>query len=345
MRARLVLATACALFLTSATARADHGEAVRLFEEGRKQRDAGEYEKALRTFERSLAEEKSVGSYFNLGLVLEQLGRYRDAYDAFQAGKELAASKGDEREKDLREAQSKLLDTRNHIQLAVPADVKNADGVRIVVDNIEVPSKQYDGYVFRNPTQHEVVVFARGRKELRIQAKNRGLVAVSLGEIDRGGGSIVVGPINDKDKDKDKTTEPSGPGWPTQKWVGVAMMAGGVGVGAVGLFFNIKYLSDRSDVEADFTAKCAGTDTIPQCTKGFENEPAKLVHERADKIDTQATIALPITYISAAALFGFGLYFFLTADEAKKVDTNAARITVSPHVGPRDASLSVVGRF
>lgn len=341
------------MLVVPSVARADHTEAVRLFEEGRKQREAGELEKALRTFERSLAEEKSIGAYFNLGLVLEQLGRYRDAYDTFQIGKELASSKSDDREKDLREAQSKLLDTRNHIQLAVPGDVKSADGVRIIVDNIEVPSKQYDGYVFRNQTQHEVVVFARGRKELRIQAKNRQLVAVSLGEPDRGGGGGGGGPIVGPDK---TTPETSGGGWPTQKWMGLAMMGAGVGVGALGIVFNIGYLKDRSELEKEYQTKCAGDETarepILQCgSREFtgrpylENDPAVDVRARAESNDTKASILLPISYVSAAALFGFGLYFFVTADDTKKVDTNAAGVRLAPHVGPRDASLSVVGRF
>ena len=351
MRGRFFVAsTLCSFALLAITspALADHAEAVRLFEEGRKQRDAAEFDKALRTFERSLAEEKSVGAYFNLGLVLEQLGRYREAYDTFQTGKELAASKADDREKDLREAMSKLLDTRNKIALTVPGDVKSADGVRIVVDNIEVPPKQYDGYVFRAPVQHEIVVHARGRKDMHIQAKNRQFVAVSLGE--PGANPAPVVPIPVVEVPNPEKPADSGPGWPTKKVAGVVMMGAGVAAGAIGLGFNINFLSEKSRVEDAYATACRGDGGAGQCgspsfaANGGDNPAAAGVRKEAESNDEQASIVLPIAYISAAALFGVGLYFFLTADD-KKTDSSAARLTVTPRVGPRDGGLSVVGTF
>ncbi|MBS2020740.1 MAG: CDC27 family protein [Deltaproteobacteria bacterium] len=357
MRSRLFVATACAVVLATGTAHADHAEAVRLFEEGRKQRDAGEYEKALKTFERSLSEEKSVGSYFNLALVLEQLGRYREAYDAFQAGKELATSRNDDRIGDLREAQAKLLDTKNHIQLAVPQDVKSAEGLRIIVDGLEVPPKQYDGYVFRAPNDHEVVVIAKGRKNVRIPAKNRQLVAVSLGEIDR---SPPAPPAVVPPPPADKTPPPppppaepdSGGGWPTMKWVGLAMMGAGVGAGVVGLVKNLDYLDKRSTYQDQYQKACTPTpaNNNDECRKltdeQFYETPAAIgVRKDAEANDNSTQVVLPIAYISAAALFGVGLYFFLTTESTKRSETNAARLTVTPHVGPRDGGLSVVGTF
>lgn len=355
MRGRFIVASAlCSLALLSTVspARADHAEAVRLFDEGKKQRDAGEYEKALHTFERSLAEEKSIGAYFNLGIVLEQLGRYREAYDTFQIGKDLASSKGDEREKDLREAMSKLLDTRNHIALTVPGDVKSAEGVRIVVDNIEVPPKQYDGYVFRAPAQHEIVVRARGRKDMHIQAKNRQFVAVSLGEPGANPAPVVVPvpPPGGEGPPPEKPTD-SGPGWPTKKVAGFVLMGAGVAAGAIGLGFNIAFLSEKSRVQDEYASACRGNAAAPlQCGSpalpggGGDNEAAKVVRKDAIDNDERASIVLPIAYVSAALLFGAGLYFFLTADD-KKADSTAARVTVTPRVGPRDGGLSVVGTF
>jgi len=352
MRGRSIVASAlCSLALLSTVspARADHAEAVRLFDEGKKQRDAGEYEKALRTFERSLAEEKSIGAYFNLGIVLEQLGRYREAYDTFQIGKDLASSKGDEREKDLREAMSKLLDTRNHIALTVPGDVKNADGVRIVVDNIEVPPKQYDGYVFRAPAQHEIVVHARGRKDMHIQAKNRQFVAVSLGEPGANPAPVVAAVPPSGEAPPPEKPADTGPGWPTKKVAGLVLMGAGVAAGAIGLGFNIAFVSEKSRVQDAYAVACRGDGSLAgQCGSptfgGGENPAAMGVRKEAVDNDERAGIVLPIAYVSAAALFGVGLYFFLTADD-KKVDSTAARVTVTPRMGPRDGGLSVVGTF
>jgi hypothetical protein len=73
----LAVASASSVAITLSTpAWADtHGDAVKAFEEGRKLRDT-DPEKAARAFERSISLEPSIGAYYNLGQVNEQLDRH-----------------------------------------------------------------------------------------------------------------------------------------------------------------------------------------------------------------------------------------------------------------------------
>jgi hypothetical protein len=178
------LMTALATMTLSTPARADtHGDAVKAFEEGRKLRES-DVEKAAAAFERSLKLEPSIGAYYNLGQVNEQLGRIREAVDAFRKAEKLAIQKFDSRNTDAREAWNKLLETHNYVVLNVSDEIKTMSGLAVVVDGVPVPESQYNGEVFRPATTHEVVVSASGRKDFRLQAlPNKQPVDVTLGAI------------------------------------------------------------------------------------------------------------------------------------------------------------------
>ncbi len=351
MRRGLVAGTALGAVLLALTspAFADHAEAVRLFDEGRKQRDAGQYHQAVQTFEKSIAQEASVGAYYNLGLCYEQLGRYREALDQFAFAKDLAQKKGDDRQKDAEAGMAKVREGHNWIELSVPDDIKNAPGLVITIDGARVPTSEFNGLVFRNKSSaHDVVVKANGRKDVFTQVANKGFARIALGENDAtppppppplvtGGHGVAPPP----------STPTEGGGW-TQKHTGVTLIAAGVVAGAVGVVFGVKWLSDRSTFKSDFVDACAKDElTSTPCRKnGNTMTPGKngaQVQSASEASDTRASILVPTFLVAGGALIGLGIYYFATAKSTSK--ESASSLHVLPGAGPTGGGMSFVGAF
>jgi tetratricopeptide (TPR) repeat protein len=332
-----------AILLASGPARADnHGEAVKHFEEGRKLRDRGELEKAARVFQLSISLEPSIGAFYNLGLINEQLGHARDAADAFRKSVALAREKNDAREKDAVEQLGKLLDAHNHVILDVPEDIAAAPGLRIVVDGEPVPRAQFNGEVFRGPSSHVIVVSATGRKDLELQARNRQQISVVLGHAAAPGGGTAVPPPPPPAR-----SDQNAGGWGWQKWTGVGLMGAGAVTGVVAVVFAAKHASASSDFESAY-AECKMR--APQNSSCLRRDADALgVVEKHDEKDSSGTTAWILGGIGAGMLVG-GAILFLTAsaETASPPAATQARVRVSPTIGTGGSAvtgLSVVGTF
>ncbi|MEA2749820.1 MAG: hypothetical protein QOI41_3963, partial [Myxococcales bacterium] len=258
MRRSLAIFVLGAILAASHPAWADTAEATKAFEEGRKLRDQRDFEKAAAAFERSIAAERSIGAFYNLGFSYEQLGRTRDALDAYRSSAAIAKEKSDPREKEANEAVGKLLDTHNYVTLVVSDDLATAAGVRIVVDGEPVPPRQAKGEIFRSASQHEILVSAPGHKDLRLQASNKQPVNVILGE------PLTATVTPPPPPPVPPPEEPTGGGWGWQKWTGSGMIAGGVVslVVTAALFF--PYLSERLSLDSEAGRLCPGN----KCPRG-----------------------------------------------------------------------------
>ncbi len=349
------LMTALATMTLSTPASADtHGDAVKAFEEGRKLRES-DAEKAATAFERSIKLEPSIGAYYNLGQVNEQLGRVREAVDAFRKAEKLAVQKGDARNKDAQDAWGKLLDTHNYVVLNVGDDIKATPGLTLIVDGIPVPQADYNGEVFRSATTHEVVVTATGRKDLRLPGlPNKQPVNVTLG--------AVASEPSTPPPPTPPPAEPSssGGGWGTQKWAGLGLMAVGVGALTYGVIDLVSYEGKRSDAldaaqpyansckgTADAYTSCPGTALVP----ADGNRARAAYHQTTD--DGASSIPLWITLAvlgTAASVTGVVLFVNAPSHASEPAPASArarARLDVRivPRVGLHDSGLGVVGTF
>ena len=348
MRRRLAILVLGGAVLATSPALADNSEAGKAFDEGRKLRDQRDFEKAANAFERSIAAEPSIGAYYNLAFSYEQLGRTRDALDAYRTARRLAKDKGDPREKEATEAVTKLLETHNYVTVIVPDTVDKTANVRVTVDGEAVAPNKLAGEVFRSAVEHEVVIAAPGRRERRIKVANRQPVTLTLGDADE---TITPAP---------PPADASSGGWGWQKWTGVGLFGAGVVGVTVSLVWVFSYESDASrladarDKIAETCVKNAGQ--ILGCPDRSAMSPQwrnfVTANDAYDSNERNARKVAPL-FVGVGAvgvlLIGGGLYLFATAPSASRAEqtspSHAVRMRVVPQVGSRDNGLAVVGTF
>jgi hypothetical protein len=340
MRRSLAILAFAASIAASSPAWADTAEATKAFEEGRRLRDQRDFEKAAAAFERSVAAERSIGGYYNLAFSYEQLGRTRDALDAYRASAAIAKEKNDPREKEANEAVTKLLETHNYVTLQTADDVATTAGLRIVVDGEVVPAKQYKGEVFRSGSQHEILVTAPGRREVRLQAGNKQAVPIVLGESARE--MTAPPPVP-------PSTEPTGVGWGWQQWTGVGVGVAGLATIGVGVVLTLAHASEQSDLESSFPAACRETPDDPaRCTPELRSQVVQ-TNQKIEDNKTSAATTLGIVYGLGGVLLVTGIITFLTAPSGPSHEPSTARLRVVPQLetphGAGATGLTVLGSF
>lgn len=342
MRRRLAILVFGALLAASSPALADNPEASRAFDEGRKLRDQRDFEKAATAFERSVAAEPSIGAYYNLAFSYDQLGRTRDALDAYRKALKMAKDKGDPREKEASEAVAKLLETHDYVTALVPGDVDKMAGVRVVVDGEQVPQKQLKGEVFRPGTQHEAVISAPGRKDRRVNVANKQPFWVVLG--DAYDAPTSLGP-----QPPPSPPESTGGGWGWQKWTGVGLGVAGLGAVVAGVAFTADFFSTKSDIEDEFKRICVVDPVTKQnaCNNGQRSRLEQL-NADAEANQDRALVRQLVAYGAGSLLVAGGIYLFVTAPSGSTEPApppSGLRVRVVPQVGSRDTGLSVLGTF
>jgi hypothetical protein len=184
VRRRWLVFAICAAFLGASgeawCADPAAAEAKKHFLEGKRLRDDGDCTKAIPEFEKSLAADKSIGAYYNLGFCQEQLGHRQEAYDAYTRGRDLSRSKQDDRAKEISGALAALMETPN-IRLVLPQPLP--EGFLLYVDGDLIPPipNQTEMVIFTKaaPT-HEVKATATGFDPWTAIVDNKTLKAVEL---------------------------------------------------------------------------------------------------------------------------------------------------------------------
>lgn len=337
MRRVLVLLALATALSSATTAHAQSPEAAKAFEEGRRLRDQKDYPKAIAAFERSVAASPSIGAYYNLGVCHEAVGDLREAFDAYKTARDLARGKPDERdrEKDIGESIAKLLDSHNHLVLVVGEELRRTEGFRVAVDGAEVPPRQYGGPVFRAPLLHDVVVTARGRRELRQKVRNKDTFTASLGEPEATGlPPSPPFPLPDTGGAGD-----GGGGWGWQHWTGLGLAAAGVGSAVVGVVFTAGYYSEQDRLVTEAEQTCVVRGEKRTCGEGYQR--------KIDDNTSSFAVKQGVAYGLGAVLIGAGIVLFVTAPSASssKEQPAAARVRLAPRLGPSATGLDLVGSF
>jgi hypothetical protein len=334
MRPGITLGFVTMVLLAHTNAWAD--EARQHFDEGKKRRDAGDCTGAVPEFEKSLASEKSIGAYYNLGYCHDQLGHRQDAYDAYKRGQELASSKKDERYREISGALAALLETP-HIRLVLPQQLP--DGFQIKVDDEVIPPSLYanETVIFTNTAKpHSVVATAPGYEERHETVENKQLRPIELHRAEVKEAMVPVPPAESKKH------------FTTGQWVGLGTLGTGIVGGLVLGGFAIAYAVERSDLDAELeTSPCKGGASHlcepgePASEQGKVND---LVARNNDAEQGIRSKALAIG-IPSAFLVAIGATIFVLARPAPERKTTTGTWYLLPRMDPRSASGTVGATF
>jgi hypothetical protein len=355
MRGGLVtICTAAALFLASAPAAGADLDAVRRhFEAGKKLRDEGDCTRAIPEFEQSLAADKSIGAYYNLGYCHEQLGHRHDAYEAYSNARHLASKKKDDRLREISGALAALLETP-HVRLVLPQPLP--EGIQIRVDDELVPASSYaaETVVFtKGGASHTVLVTAPGYEERREVVETKQVKPI---ELHRAAPKPAVSEQALKDESR---------GWTWMHWTGVGLAGAGVIASGLAVYFLLDYLPERSRLDGALTAHPCGSDGSCQRTEELDKpETPQNEHEdakrsaaalRTENNDLESDIKLKGYSLAAVggALMVSGVVAYLFAPRgetarpapAATTPTSKLHINVVPRFGQREQGLSIVGAF
>lgn len=329
MRTRHSLAALAttALLLAGGTARADEG-ARKAFEQGKRLRDEGDCAGAVTAFDRSLASERSIGAFYNLGFCHEQLGHRHEAYDAYTAARELASQKRDGRLREISGALAALLESP-HIRLVLPQPLP--DGLQLRVDDELVPSSTYaaETVVFtKSNRSHVVIVRAPGYEERRVTVETKQVAPVELQR-------LAPAPVVTAPPPAPEPAPIQASGWSTQKTVGVVLGGAGLLAGGAAAFLFTRHVSQVDARKADLDRKVEECDG-PACA---QNEQV-IYNADITTRNRNAWLTIGGTSAVAVGLLVTGIVLFVRAPSAPSERKLAWQ--VAPQLGPttRGAVLS-----
>ena len=322
------LALACAVSVASPAWAQDKITADRLFDDGLKALDAGDFAKACEKFGASQKADKSVGALINLGKCNEKLGNLATAWSSYKEASSLAHQRNDNDRAQSSDASAKALEPRLSTltisaknapsDLAITRDGADmggsgALGVALPIDGgkhtIAASAKGYQAW------SAEITVGKEAdKKALEIPE----LIALPPGEVAGGG----AGPAD--------TTGESGNG----------LLIGGAVVGGVGVVGLIV-----GGVTGGLAAK-GKSDVDTLCpNKTCRTQAAK------DKLSSTKTLATVSTVglIAGGVLTAAGVTMIVVSVVGKKKkpldDKPAAAWQLVPSVGPQGGGAYVFGTF
>jgi tetratricopeptide (TPR) repeat protein len=332
-RAFLCLATSIAIALTTATPPVyadDQGTARQHFERGKMYRDDGECNKAIPEFEKSLAAEKSIGSFYNLGFCNEQLGHRQEAYDAYKSARELASAKKDDRLREISGAIASLLETP-HIRLVLPSPLP--DGIKIKVDDQPIPENLYqtETVIFTKASKtHAVFVTAPGYEDKRELVETKGVRAIELRHPGKAP-TVVV-----------KTEG----GWSGMHWAGVGLTAAGLAMGAIALVVFLDYDAEESRLKKQFdeaNAACGSCSVAEKTARELKANELKLAYERNERDGTAKRPTIIAFGVGGGLALAAGVVFFVLAPPLTAKQTTEP--SPSPSPSPPKASWRLLPTF
>lgn len=208
------------VFLVSIPAWGVHPEAKRLFDEGRKASEQGDYVTACARFKDSLAIESARGTLLNLGECHEKLGQFLDARSALARALALLPA-GDARRALAEGSQKRLEQKLARITLLVP---KDAGELHVQVDGAPFPKEEWNKELWVEPKEITLTVTAKGhhpwQQVLKPGAGSALTVSLSKGPPEQ----TVVRPVHGSDPPQSKLT-----------LRGLGFALGGVGIAALGV--------------------------------------------------------------------------------------------------------------
>jgi hypothetical protein len=306
-----------ALAIAVSTAVADpRTEAMLLFDQGRNEMKAGQYEKACNSFERSIAIYADSGTKGSLARCYEKVGRLASAWLMWRQLADLAPSS--DLRKDAAAQAEKLAPRVAHYLLKITAP---ASGITITINGkpaalTDVPVPIDGGGVI-------VRAYAPGRKDwsAELTAIDGKDLKIEIPALE----TLAVTTTGNEDKQP----PPPPPRQPSHRKM-FGLVIGGVGVGGVvaGAIFGLKAQGKFKD------AKDACGGSIDNCNNPAGAQPIVDDARSAGNLST-------IFFVAGGAAAVVGIVLVVTAPKL----TEGKHVTLAPLAAPNTGGVTLSGRF
>jgi hypothetical protein len=228
-----------------AAATSDGGRADALFNEAKGLRDTGHYAEACPKFAESRNLANGVGVTLYLADCYEKVGKTQSAWTEFRNAETMARAKGDKRA-DIAAARAQALEPKlNRVTLAIPLAAGQVVPL-VAVDGTAVPPEQLNSALAMDPGDHQVQIIAPGHptRVLPVHvdpsvlsivvplAEPEAAVAAPAGE---GAGAVPLAAAA-------STGDPGA----TKRWIGLGLIAAGVGAAGVGTWLLTSKVTDMT---------------------------------------------------------------------------------------------------
>ncbi len=227
----------------AAAATSDAGRADTLFTEAKGLRDTGHYAEACPKFAESRSLANGVGVTLYLADCYEKVGKTQSAWTEFRNAEALARAKGDKRA-DVAAARAQALEPKlNRVTLAIPLAVGQAVPL-VAVDGTAVPAEQLNSALAMDPGDHLVQITPPGQptRVLPLHVDPSVLsIVVPLSEPE----PAVVVPDGAGAAPLAAGAATADPG-ATKRWVGIGLIAAGVGAAGVGTWLLTSKVTDMT---------------------------------------------------------------------------------------------------
>lgn len=358
-RVLCLLAVAASLAVPSvvhAQASAPHPGAVEKFLAGKKHRDEGHCDLAIKELLESVKIEPSIGAHYNLGVCYEKTNK-KAALVNYQRAEEIAKDRNDDRLREIRAQRADFLARTPHLRLALPQPLP--PDIKVTVDGDLIPTEEL---------QSETIYFLpAGDKEtydVRVSASGYDdeKIAVDKGVVKK---NLLVTVVLRKHSDGSTIAPP--PARPEPKWgpfqfLGLGLIAvGAAGITVAAVSF-ISYRSDETNLKEKFlaaeaVAKGCASSSPPEspCAKniatreGFRDQ----YNANEDEANTEKPVWLTF-FIGGILAVGGGVALIVAGPKSEaKVDPGARAkaneqgpsFRLVPTMSAREQGLTVVGTF
>ena len=314
----LAIAVVAALATQGAADSTSRQRAEKLFQDGRKYLDNGEYQLACTAFERSQEAAPAIGTQLNIALCYEKWGKHAAAYRAYLVAERAARAAKDKRSTVARQRISDLEKKVARLRVIPPA---GADGYTLyTLDGSEIAAAAFADELVLDPGRHVIGIRVAGvppkEQTLDLVAGNSARVELDL--------PVAVKPVENPPAVKIPEPARAAAARPKQTrsgsklYGGIALAAIGAGAMGVGGYVAIDARSDyRAAVERCPMGMCASLDDF-QATQDAKQR------------------ARAMTWVVGGG-------FALAAVATYLLVTSKREVQVSPFVGGGTAGIAVGG--
>ena len=340
-RATSIAAFKLALLTPCFALAGDPALAEALFRQARAAMDSGDYESACPKLEESFAQDRATGTLLALALCQEEIGKIASAWANYTTVVSMSKRDGqEERERAARERRDALEPKLSRVTIQIAEATASLPGLLVKRDGLVVGQGAWGAAAPVDPGEHTVEASAPGKQSwstnitVGSEADAQTVVVPELEDLPAEAAAPEPSPAPEAPATSSARGELDMPRaearaseWPLST---IGLAVGGLGVVGLGVstYFGIR--AKNLDADSSRNGRC---DADNACTR----EGLAL---RRDAVDASNLATVFLVAGSVATAAGVTLFFL---GEAREHD--AARLEVTPAVGPDVAAMFVRGNF
>lgn len=303
-----------------------------LFKQGKTMFDGGDYAGACAKFKASQDLDPAVGTLLFLGDCNEKQGKAASAYAAFQGAKELAAERGDKREKIATVRAKALEPLVSRLEINVLSEV---EGLVVRRDGVEVPADAWGAPQPVDAGEYTIEAIAPGYEPFskKVEVEDGGTTkSVDIPALVKRGseeGPPPPAPLPTPTKAEEEEDDP----------FGGSLLIGGIVMSAAGLGAVIAggVIGSQAQAAYDESLELCRTETICSAA-GLEKRD-----DASSKAGISTGLFVGGGIAAAAGLTALVVVLMGAEDAVEPASETALRWT--PQLGPRGAGLTVGGAW